>query len=160
MHPKIKDLVQTSTNLGTLTTEENQIIFQILLRSSSEYEKHVNNEIIFIILNMMKLEFNMLFDLDYPCWSPNFNLKFLNLVRDVYQKLFNIDVKINATHGTCECNSFVKYYPNMEMVAIGPTIKDAHSPNERLKISSVEKIWKLLIILLNNLKGTKMELID
>ncbi len=160
MHPKIKDLVQTSTNLGTLTTEENQIIFQILLRSSSEYEKHVNNEIIFIILNMMKLEFNMLFDLDYPCWSPNFNLKFLNLVRDVYQKLFNIDVKINATHGTCECNSFVKYYPNMEMVAIGPTIKDAHSPNERLKISSVEKIWKLLISLLNNLKGTKMELID
>lgn len=152
MHPKIKDLVQTSTNLGTLTTEENRIVFQILQRSSSKYEKYVLNENIFNLLNMIDLKYKILFDLDYPSWSPNFNLKFLNLARDVYQNLYNIDVKINATHGTCECNSFAKYYPNMEMIAIGPTIKDGHSPDERLKISSVEKIWKFLISLLNNIK--------
>ncbi len=153
MHPKIKDLVQTSTNLGTLTTEENRIVFQVLQRSSSKYEKYVLNDNIFNLLNMIDLKYKILFDLDYPSWTPNFNLKLLNLAREVYQKLFNIDVKVNASHGTCECNSFTKYYPNMEMIAIGPTIKDGHSPDERLKISSVEKIWKFLINLLNNIKG-------
>ncbi|MFX1588795.1 MAG: beta-Ala-His dipeptidase [Promethearchaeota archaeon] len=154
MHPKIKDLVQTSTNLGTISTEENRIIFQIMQRSSSKYEKYVLNENILNLLNMIDLKFKILYDLDFPSWPPNFNLKFLNLARDVYQKLFNIEVKINASHGACECNCFTKYYPNMEMIAIGPTIKDAHSPSERLKISSVEKIWKFLITLLNNIKGT------
>ncbi|MFX1434384.1 MAG: beta-Ala-His dipeptidase [Promethearchaeota archaeon] len=153
MHPKIKDLVQTSTNLGTLTTEENRILFQLLQRSSSKYEKFVLSDNIFNLLNMIDLKYNILFNLDYPSWTPNFNLKFLNLAREVYQKLFNIDVKVNASHGTCECNSFTKYYPNMEMIAVGPTIKDGHSPDERLKISSVEKIWKFLINLLNNIKG-------
>ncbi|MFW9772196.1 MAG: beta-Ala-His dipeptidase [Candidatus Thorarchaeota archaeon] len=155
MHPKIKDLVQTSSNLGTLKTEESRIIFQTLQRSSSEYEKYVLNEKIFDLLNMMDLKFSILFDLDYPSWSPNFNLNFLNLAREIYQKLFNIEAKINATHGTCECNSFTKYFPNMEMISIGPTIKDGHSPNERLKISSVEKIWRFLIAILNNIKRTE-----
>jgi len=155
MHPKIKDLVQTSSNLGSLKTEGNRIVFQTFQRSSSKYEKYVLNEKIFDLLNIMDLKFNILFDLDYPSWSPNFNLKFLNLTREIYQKLFNIEAKINITHGTCECNSFTKYYPNMEMIAIGPTIKDGHSPNERLKVSSVEKIWRFLITILNNIKRTE-----
>ncbi|MFX0180570.1 MAG: beta-Ala-His dipeptidase [Candidatus Hodarchaeota archaeon] len=154
IHPKIKDLVQTSTNLGTITTEENRIIFQIMQRSSSKYEKYLLNENILNLLNMVDLKFKILYDLDYPSWPPNFNLKVLTLAKEIYQKLFNIDVKINASHGSCECNCFTKYYPNMEIIAIGPTIKDGHSPNERLKISSVEKIWKFLITLLNNIKGT------
>lgn len=153
MHPRIKDLVQTSTNLGTINTERNKIKFQILLRSSSTYEKHLLNEKIFNLLNKLNLEFKISYNLDYPSWTPNFDIKILNLAQKIYQKLFKVKVKVNASHATCECNSFVEYFPNMEIIAIGPTIKDGHSPNERLKIRSVERVWKFLIELLKNVNN-------
>jgi dipeptidase D len=86
----------------------------------------------------------------YPGWKPNPQSKILKIAMDSYKRLFGEDAKIKAIHAGLECGLFLAKYPSLDMISFGPTIKEVHSPDEKIHIPSVEKFWKHLIDVLRN----------
>ena len=86
----------------------------------------------------------------YPGWAPNTDSEILKITRDSYKRLFDTDPVVRAIHAGLECGLFLEKYPGMDMISFGPTIKGAHSPDERIEINTVQKFWKHLIDVLNN----------
>lgn len=151
MHPQIKDLVFTSSNFATISTREDDIEIKLSQRSLSEYFKNVIWEKTKALFEFSDLQIKIIKDSDYPGWTPNFQSKLLTWYKEVYKKIFNKDIKIKAIHAGLECGILKKKFPNMEMISFGPTTEGAHSPDEKLKIESVEKVWKLIISLLQKI---------
>jgi dipeptidase D len=87
----------------------------------------------------------------YPGWAPNSDSEIMRISVDSYQRLFGISPKVRAIHAGLECGLFLEKYPDLDMISFGPTIKGAHSPDERLEISSVVKFWDLLLDILVNI---------
>ncbi|MFX0022911.1 MAG: beta-Ala-His dipeptidase [Candidatus Hermodarchaeota archaeon] len=151
MHPRIKDLVFTSSNFGVIITENDNIIIKLSQRSLSEYLKYVIWEKTKVLFELSNLEINIKRDSDYPGWTPNFQSKLLAKYKEEYQEIFKEDVKTKAIHAGLECGILKKKFPQMEMISIGPTNEGAHSPDEKLKVHSVENVWKVLLNLLKKL---------
>ncbi len=151
MHPQIDGLVFNSSNFGTITTRDDDIEIKISQRSLSEYFKNVIWEKTKALLDLSDLDIIIKRDSDYPGWTPNFQSKLLTKFKESYKEMFNEDLKIKAIHAGLECGILKKKFPNMEMISIGPTNVGAHSPDERVLIKSVEKVWNILISLLKKL---------
>ncbi len=81
----------------------------------------------------------------YPGWQPRSESKVLNMMVEKYQGLFGSEPRVTICHAGLECGIIGERYPEMEMISYGPTIKGAHSPDERVSISSVEKFWSLTL---------------
>ncbi|MFA7410608.1 MAG: cytosol nonspecific dipeptidase, partial [Bacteroidales bacterium] len=75
----------------------------------------------------------------------------LKIANESYQTLFGTKPQIKAIHAGLECGLFLKKFPDLDMISFGPTIKGAHSPDERLEISTVTKFWELLIDILKRI---------
>ena len=84
----------------------------------------------------------------YPGWKPNMDSEVLNISREVYRELFNEDAEVKAIHAGLECGLFLQKYPDLDMISFGPTIKGAHTPDERIQIETVDKFWKFLLRML------------
>ena len=151
MHPRIDGLVFSSSNFATITTRDKDIQIKISQRSLSEYFKVVTWEKTKALLDLSGLEINIIKDSDYPGWTPNFQCNLLKKCKETYKELFSEDIEIKAIHAGLECGILKKKFPQMEMISVGPINEGAHSPDERLLIKSVTKIWKLLISLLTKL---------
>ena len=80
----------------------------------------------------------------YPGWDPNANSEILDLMKGKYQALYNEDPKVMACHAGLECGILGEIYPNWDMISFGPTIRNPHSPDEKVKIATVAKFWTLL----------------
>jgi dipeptidase D len=87
----------------------------------------------------------------YPGWKPNPDSTLLKLTVESYKRLFNEEPKVLAIHAGLECGLIGAIYPGMDMVSFGPTIKGAHSPDERLHIPSVTRFWELTLEILRKL---------
>ena len=88
----------------------------------------------------------------YPGWTPNPDSEILKTTVASYKKLFDIEPVVRSIHAGLECGLFLEKYPNLDMVSFGPTIKGAHSPDERLNIETTEKFWKHLLDVLVNIE--------
>ena len=148
MHPQIKDLVFTSSNLGVIKTSKEKIEIKISQRSLSKYFKIALWEKTKSLFELTGLELEIEIASDYPGWIPNFNSKILALTRDVYKELYKKEIEVKAIHAGLECGILKKKFPYMEMISIGPNNVGAHSPDERVSVQSVEKIWNFLIMIL------------
>lgn len=151
MHPQIKGLVFSSSNLAVINTEKKKITIKISQRSLSKYQKIANWEKMKSLFELSGLKNEIIIDTDYPGWRPDFNSKLLTLTKDTYKELFKKPIEVKAIHAGLECGILKQKYPNMEMISIGPKNIGAHSPDERISVQSVEKIWDLLITLLGKL---------
>jgi dipeptidase D len=151
MHPKIKDLVFTSTNFAIIKTIKDKIEITTHQRSMSEYFKYIIWEKLKVLFDLSGINYTMKIDSDYPGWTPNFNSKLLDLCKEAYIEVFDKNVKIKAIHAGLECGVLKKHFPEMEMISFGPNNKGTHSPDERLQIKSVERIWMLLVNLLHKI---------
>jgi len=151
MHPKIKGLVFTSSNLGVIKTEKDKIEIKLSQRSLNEFFKIIIWEKAISLFKLTDLEIDIIIDSDYPGWQPNFNSKLLKLTKDAFKALFKKKIDVKAIHAGLECGILKKKYPDMEMISIGPNINHPHSPDERVSVPSVEKIWNFLISLLGKL---------
>ena len=87
----------------------------------------------------------------YPGWKPNRGSAILKVLDNTYHKLFNERAHIMACHAGLECGIIGERYPEMDMVSFGPNIRGAHSPDERVSISSVQKYWKLVLAVLQEI---------
>ena len=87
----------------------------------------------------------------YPGWKPDPGSELLKLTVKSYKKLFGNEPEVLAIHAGLECGLIGAIYPGMDMVSFGPTIKGAHSPDERLHIPSVTKFWDLTLEILKEI---------
>ena len=149
MSQDIDDFVETSTNLASVKMEKNEILITTSQRSSVETAK-------IDICNMVSSVFHLAgarveHSDGYPGWTPNPNSVIVDLTVKHYKKLFNSEPEVLAIHAGLECGLIGDQYPSMDMISFGPTIKGAHSPDERIEIESVRKFWDLTIDVLRNI---------
>ncbi|PQJ69585.1 MULTISPECIES: aminoacyl-histidine dipeptidase [Polaribacter] len=149
MSPDIANLVETSNNIARVIVKDGHIKIGCLTRSSSESNKSD-------LANSLKSAFELSgFDVDlsgeYPGWQPNVNSAILDVVSNLYETLHGEKAHVAACHAGLECGILGQNYPDMDMVSFGPTIRGAHSPDERASISSTQKFWKFLIEILKNI---------
>ena len=149
MSREIDGLVETSTNSASVKTKDNTIELVTSQRSSVEAAKQGAAQMVKSAMLLAGAEVKH--SDGYPGWKPNLDSKILKIAADSYKKLFNEEPEVKAIHAGLECGLFLEKYPNLDMVSYGPTIKGAHSPDERLKIDTVEKFWKLTLEILNNI---------
>ena len=77
----------------------------------------------------------------YPGWAPNLNSPIMKIAADAYEELYGIRPAIKAIHAGLECGLFLEKNPGLDMVSFGPTLRDVHSPTERMHIPAVERFW-------------------
>lgn len=149
MSPNISDLVETSNNLARVLVHEGEIEILCLTRSSVESGKQdlVNQ----ITATFELAGFSVNTGGSYPGWQPNPNSGILEVLKNQYHRLFSEEPKVMACHAGLECGILGQNYPDMDMISYGPTIKGAHSPDERVSISSVQKFWKFTQAILENI---------
>ena len=148
MSPDVDGLVQTSTNMARVVIRDGKISVDNLTRSSVESEK-------FELANVLKSVFNLAglkveFEGSYPGWAPDVHAAINSSMIEVYKKNFGSEPHVTACHAGLECGLIKEKYPDVDMISFGPNIKNPHSPDERVQISSVQKFWKLLLDTLEN----------
>jgi dipeptidase D len=143
MSPDIKDLVEASSSLARVIIKDGEFITQSLQRSSVETSKDdVANTIRAAFENMGA---SVVQSGDYPGWQPNPNSAILNLMSDLYREMYKEEPKVKACHAGLECGILGKHLPGVDMISFGPNIRAAHSPDEKVQISSVQKFWGYLL---------------
>ena len=150
-HSKERNLVHTSNNIGPIRSMRSRIEFGLCYRSFSQYGLHIIHEEVTSLLELSGMRYKFYNYIEGPEWDPNFDSGISNLAENTYREIFGENIKIEAIHAGLECAEFKKHNPQLELISIGPTILGAHSTDERLKVSSVEKIWKFLVTFLNKL---------
>lgn len=150
MDRDIKGLVQTSANNGVLKEENGKLTFTILIRSSIESFLNEIASIVEIASKRTNAKFKRVNE--YPAWEFDSNSKIKDKAIKIYKKITGKNAKIKSIHAGLECGILKKVLPKVDMISIGPDIKDVHTPNEHLSISSVERTWKFLKGLIINLE--------
>lgn len=143
MSPDIPDLVQTSNNLARVEIKNGKTTIQCLCRSSVNTEK---TDMAMAITSAFELaDCTVTLGGSYPGWQPAPHSEIVTIMTGLYKELFDGEVHVNACHAGLECGILGRNYPHMDMISFGPTIRGAHSPDERVQISSVQKFWKYLL---------------
>ncbi|MBK7095429.1 MAG: aminoacyl-histidine dipeptidase [Saprospiraceae bacterium] len=143
MSPDVEGLTQTSTNMARIVIKEGKVNIDNLTRSSIESEKF---ELARTIKSAFKLVgYKVKFEGSYPGWQPDVTAAINTSMKEVYKKNFGSEPHITACHAGLECGLIKEKYPDVDMISFGPNIRNPHSPDERVQISSVQKFWKLLI---------------
>lgn len=139
MSPDIEGLVETSSSLARVIVSEGSFVTQSLQRSSVESTKAD-------VANAIRAAFEtagiaVVQTGDYPGWQPNPNSEILTLMHQLYVKRFKEEPQVKACHAGLECGILGKHLPGVDMISFGPNIRAAHSPDEKVQISSVQKFW-------------------
>jgi dipeptidase D len=147
----IPDLVETSNNLAVITTASDTMEIMLSTRSS------VNAELDRVRQEIRAVAEGAEATVDqgpaYPGWEPDLESPFLHLVHKVYEKEYGKKVEFKAIHGGLETGLFKGIDPELHCVSVGPDIKDPHSPSERVYISSVQLVWRVLRSILQEINS-------
>lgn len=149
MSIEMPDLVEASNNVAKLTVENGTIQIDCLTRSSVEASKTEVADLLKSVFE--KEEFSVSLSGSYPGWQPDTNSPILKIMENLYEEIFYKKPKVVACHAGLECGILGTNYPEMDMISFGPTIKGAHSPDERACISSTQKFYKFLLEILKNI---------
>ncbi|CAM3716460.1 pepD protein [Flavobacterium saliperosum S13] len=149
MSADMENLVETSNNIARIIVKDGEISIQNLTRSSVESSK-------FDLANALRSAFELFgcevtFAGSYPGWTPNVKSEILDVLVPIYEKQNGSKPHVVACHAGLECGILGTNYPDMDMISFGPTIKGAHSPDERASISSAQKYWKFVMEILENI---------
>jgi dipeptidase D len=154
MSRALEGLVETSTNLASVKMQpDNQILVTTSQRSSVESRK-------WDIANQVEALFTMAgakvtHGDGYPGWAPNMNSTIMHVASEAYEELYGVKPAIKAIHAGLECGLFLEKYPHLDMVSFGPTLRDVHSPGERMHIPAVERFWGQLRRILEKVADLK-----
>ena len=142
MSPDVADLVEASNNVARVELKNGELKILNLSRSSVESTKFAVAEQLKAVCELagMKVEFSG----SYPGWKPKPGSEIVKLMERIYEKDFGSKPHVVACHAGLECGIIGANYPEMEMVSFGPTIRGAHSPDEKANIPSVQKFWGFL----------------
>ena len=149
MSAEITDLVEASNNIAKVTLRDGQVKVECLTRSSVETSKVELTQK--LEENFGQSGFEVRLSGSYPGWSPNRNSPILKVLKRIYVEMFKTEPKVGACHAGLECGIIGSHYPKMDMISFGPTIKGAHSPDERASVTSVKRFWSYLKEILANI---------
>ena len=140
MSRDLENLVETSTNLASVKMQgDDTIVVTTSQRSSVESRKWDiarQVEAVFLLAGA-RVEHGD----GYPGWQPNIKSPIMQIARDAYKELYGIEPAIKAIHAGLECGLFLTQQPHLDMVSFGPTLRDVHSPSERMHIPAVERFY-------------------
>ena len=140
MSPDIDGLVEASSSLARIIISNGSFTSQSLQRSSVESTK---SEIAMTIRCAFEnCGCEVVQGGEYPGWKPNPNSAILQLMEQLYKEMYHEEPKVKACHAGLECGILGKHLPGVDMISFGPNIRAAHSPDEKVQISSVQKFWK------------------
>ncbi len=143
MSDAMEGLVETSTNLAVVNSENGKINIQSLQRSSVDSAKEDLGNMIGSIFELAGAE--VIHEGAYPGWKPNPDSPILQTMKEVYNKKFGKTPEIKAIHAGLETGIISQNYPDLDMISFGPTISFPHSPDEKVHIGTVQKFWDLLV---------------
>ena len=149
MSPEITGLVQTSNNLARVRVAEGRYELLCLARGAVDSEKMDLARSIGSAFDLLGAD--VAFSGAYPGWAPRPDAPIVQLVSDLYEGLFSRQPSVLACHAGLECGIIGANYPAMQMISFGPNIQGAHSPDEKVQISSVQRFWRLLLEVLRRM---------
>ena len=149
LSPDIEDLVQTSNNLARVELAGGHLIVQCLTRSAVDSEKMAHAGEIEGVFSLLGASVE--YAGAYPGWTPRPEASIVKLLEERYEARFRSKPDVVACHAGLECGIIGRHYPEMEMVSFGPNIRGAHSPDEKVQVSSVERFWGLLLDVLERI---------
>ena len=146
---ELENTIETSVNISPVNTYTNSFRMTMMSRSAKLDEREKLRNQIKEIANKYGAE--CVNNKGYVPWEPNFDSPLLAFASQVYNNLYETEPEIKITHGGLETAAIGGIYTGMDMIAIGPTIENAHSPNEKINIKSVENVYSYLLELLRAL---------
>ena len=150
MSQAIPGLVETSTNLASIRhTGEDTLEIVTSQRSSVESAKQDIADRMGSLFKLMGA--TVKHSGGYPGWKPDPSSEILKTSEKVYLELFSQEPDVKAIHAGLECGLFVHKYPDLDMISFGPTIKGAHTPEERIRIDTVDRFWLFLLEMLRQI---------
>lgn len=149
MSPDVKDLVESSNNVARVELKGGALKILNLSRSSVESSKYSVAEQLKSVAELAGM--NVEFSGSYPGWKPKPGSEIVQLMEKIYIDKFNEKPHVVACHAGLECGIIGANYPEMEMVSFGPTIRGAHSPDEKANIPSAQKFWAFTKDILANI---------
>ncbi len=152
--PEVPELVETSSNLAIVKTENASVSMVISARGNVDRELDAFRNSIADLAQLGGWAVDM--KPAYPGWKPEPGSPFLSFVRKHYEAVSGAKVKIEAIHAGLECGIIGAQIPHIQMVSIGPTVKGAHTPDERVRIADVGVLYSLLKRVLGNLPELKL----
>lgn len=151
MSTRMEGMVETSTNLASVKfTDQDSVILTTSQRSEIESRKYLAADMVAAVFSLAGIKAKHTDG--YPGWTPDPDSEILDRTVESYKHLFGEDPIVRSIHAGLECGLFLEKYPELDMVSFGPTIRGAHSPDERLHIPATQKFWDHLIDLLSRIK--------
>ena len=151
MSMAIEGLVQSSTNIGVLTTSKDNLEFDSAVRSSVKTLKKAICDETIVLAEMVGAVIE--FESDYPEWQYNPESEIRTIFQKVYKDINGKDVEIAAIHAGLECGLISdKFEGKIDQISFGPNIYDVHTPKEHLSISSTDRMWNYLVAILKEIK--------
>lgn len=143
MSPEIEGLVEASSSLARVILKNGLFETQSLQRSSVESSKRDVANTVAAPFHAIGAE--VVQGGDYPGWQPNPDSQILQLMTGLYKEMYNEEPNVMACHAGLECGILLQHLPKVDMISFGPNIRAAHSPDEKVQISSVQKFWGYLL---------------
>ncbi|MFV0522224.1 MAG: aminoacyl-histidine dipeptidase [Mangrovibacterium sp.] len=146
MSSRMPGMVETSINLASVNIDNHYANITTSQRSEIDSRKYAAAQMVRAVFELAGAE--VVHSDGYPGWTPNAKSYIAQVAADCYENLFNEAPAIKSIHAGLECGLFLQKYPHLDMVSIGPTIRNPHSPDERIHIQHTEKFWLHLLDIL------------
>ena len=149
MSPFVDGLVESSANLGTMCLTEDRLEFSLFARSSSAYYAEEIAGICRALANCCGFDAALI--RQTPGWEVNPESELVHIACEQYRQLTGRKMKVEPVHAGVECGAFAKKNPKLDMISIGPTLHDVHTPQESCDLESVQVVTELVARILEEL---------
>ena len=147
--PELNGMVETSSNIAAIHSSEAEI--SILSSQRSNVMSALDNMCATIRATFQLAGAEAWSSDGYPAWKMRAESKLRDTVVETYKELFGKEPIVRGIHAGLECGLFSERYPNLDMVSFGPTLRDVHTPDERLLIPTVQMVWDHLLLVLKRI---------
>ena len=147
---EVESLVQTSLNLGILTTEADSVVATFCVRSNMNTQKEMLLQKLELLCDLLGGKMSV--SGSYPAWEFREDSPLRALIVEVFTEQYGHAPKIEVLHGGVECGMLADKLPGLDAVAMGPEVSQIHTPRERMYISSVQRTWNLVVETLRRLR--------
>ncbi len=147
--PELNGMVETSSNIAAIHSSETEI--SILSSQRSNVMSNLDNMCATIVATFQLAGAEAHSSDGYPAWKMRAESKLRDTVVETYKELFGKEPIVRGIHAGLECGLFSERYPNIDMISFGPTLRDVHTPDERLYIPTVQMVWDHLLLVLKRI---------
>ncbi len=149
MSMELKGVPETSLNAGVAVLSQEKFSLTVSVRSSVRSRKHAVSAQIKYLTEFLGGEYRVRGE--YPEWEYKKDSKLRELAVAVYQEMYGKKPEVQAIHAGLECGLLLDKCPGLDIISIGPDMKDIHTPKEKLSISSTQRVWEYLLAILGRI---------